>query len=143
MRRGLVVALGVVWLAAQILVPLSRKFDVPSLHYRYRPHTWAMFGRRSLVFSVMVFERGSNGEHFPIHDIARYVHGFQSPESMSRLEGYWSVEEVEAWFQRLVLEIGRHKGGDGEYVAALSWTRNFRPGWPREREFSSRGGGQP
>src|SRR5438552_15996616 len=90
-RRPLLIALVVLWLTAQISIPAVLKFDLPRFHYQYVSHSWAMFGRNPLRYSVSLYVMSDAGVREPIKNLDRYTIGVRSPGPTTKTESYRSV----------------------------------------------------
>ena len=135
-RRRRLIGLGIaLWLGLQIGVPLVRKFELPTLRYRYASYSWAMFSRPSDPKTLDLHRRNASGRREPIPGLDRFVSDI--PGQPWRMP-YRSDAEIDAWITRLVEHIAERSEAGWEYVAVLR--ARGRPGEvPREREVSAPG----
>jgi hypothetical protein len=127
----------VLWLSGQVIIPLLQKFDLTEHRYRYARHSWAMFGRNPLIYRVSIFVRTEAGRE-AIPDLHKHVHGLRSPGPALKVEGYRSVEQVQAWHARLIEHIAAQRHDGREYVVEIVWTRHFEKDRPKEWAIACR-----
>src|SRR2546422_6756839 len=135
LRRYATTAFIVVWLSAQIVVPLVQKFELPTLRYRWARYGWAMYSRLGPRYEVRLFRTRGGGAAEPIPDIGRDVRGYRSPEPMPMIALYWSEDEVHDRFSRLVSYLARQRRDGDTYVASIRCTQYQRPGLSDLVEF--------
>ena len=137
-RRRRLIGVGIaLWLGFQIGVPLVRKFELPSLRYRYTTYTWGMFSRPADRKTLDLHRRNASGQREPIPGLDRFVSDVPAPGQSWRVP-YRSDAEIEAWVTLLVEHIAERSEAGWEYVAVLR--ARGRPGeGPREREMSAPG----
>lgn len=136
-RRRLIGAGIALWLGLQIGVPLARKFELPSLRYRYTTYSWGMFSRPADRKTLDLHRRNASGQREPIPGLDRFVSDALAAPGPWRMP-YRSEAEIEAWFTLLVEHIAERSEAGWDYVAVLR--SRGRPGeGPREWEVSAPG----
>ena len=113
------------WIALCVVGPAVLKFPPPSFAPRYGPHTWAMYGRATLYYTVEVFERDEENRPRAIPNARRYMSRLQSPGPALLWEHYYSEAQVEERYRLLLLHISS-KGGDRVYEGRIRWQQTER-----------------
>ena len=136
LRKYLISAWIVIWLAIQILVPLFRKFDLPHLRYRYATFSWAMYSKPALLYDVSLFRINPLGQKESIPHIEQFVRGTHSPQPMRMREYYRSETEIKERLTRLVAHIARHEPDhDRRIGVSVQWIRKLSPEEPVRWDF--------
>lgn len=123
------------WIAVQVIIPFTQKFELPSLRYRYGRFSWAIFSRLVPVYEARLFRVNRAGQQEAIPDIDRCVAGYRSPEPMRRDAMYVTPQEVQDRLTRLVTYIARERRDGYEYVASVRWIKHRGPEVSEQWEF--------
>ena len=120
-RRRSAAAFIILWIGAQLLIPLWQKFPPPDFRYRWARYSWGMFSQVRPRYEVRLFRTRGGGAAEPIPEVGRYVRGYRSPDPMREAAAYWSEDEVLDRFARLVAFIARERRDGYTYVATVEW----------------------